>query len=444
MKHGTGIGLVLAVLLAAAGAVRGQEAPEEVAAAEVAAEAVPAEEAVAAAGAVEIPPCEAAGAEGVREALGAMPGWMREGLDAEAVRRAVVESVLRAGDPGAVFPDGEAGEEWDTGLLLAGSKDGPKVVSVVPDSPAAEAGLQAGDRLTEVGGEAAGEGYDLSAVRAALRGGAEAGLAVKALPADGGEAREVVLERRKRTEAPGLQAAERLPTGIGYLRLERVKPGAAEEIAQALGAWEEEQQVPTGLVLDLRGADGGAEAEGEIAGIAARFALPGKILYRVDEGTAEARTVAVGAFPGERVKQPLMVLVDEGTTGAAELLAAVLAAGAEGAMAVGRTTAGNPLVREVRDLPDGRRVRLAVHSVETADGRRYDGREGVVPALEIGDRALDETVYEPEEPVLRKGKSLSEEEKEDRALRDRTRSDPYLRRAADVLLGLQALGHEWR
>jgi carboxyl-terminal processing protease len=439
MMNGTKVGLVLAVLLAAAWGGRGQEAAPEGAVAAVAEAAAPmvAEEALTP---------EAAGAEGVREALGAMPGWMREGLDAEAVRRAAMDGVLKAGDPGAAILDGEgdAGEEWYAGLLLTGSKDGPRVSSVAPESPASAAGVQAGDRLAEAGGEAAGEGYDLTAVRAALRCGAEAGLAVKALPADGGEVREVVLERRKRAESPALSAAERLPTGIGYLRLECVRDGVAEEIAQALAAWEEEEQIPAGLVLDLRGADGGAEAEGEIVGIAARFALPGKILYRVDEGTAEARTVAVGAFPGERVKQPLMVLVDEGTTGAAELLAAALAAGAEGAMAVGRPTAGNPLVREVRELPDGRWVRLAVHSVETADGRRYDGRAGLAPALEIGARALDESVYEPEEPVLRKGKSLSEEEKEDRALRDRTRFDPYLRRAADVLLGLQALGHEWR
>ena len=389
---------------------------------------------------------EAAGAEGVKAALGAMPGWMKDGVDAEAVRRAAMEGVLKAGDPGAAFLDGteEEGAEWDAGLVLTGAKDGPRVSFVVPESPAAEAGVQAGDRLAEVGGEAVGQGYDLTAVRAALRGGAEAGVAVKMVPKDGGETREVVLERRKRAERPALSAAERLPTGIGYLRLECVRGGVAEEIAQVLAAWEEEGQVPAGVVLDLRGADGGAEAEGEIVGIAGRFALPGKILYRVDEGTPEARTVAVGAFPGDRLKQPLMVLVDEGTTGAAELLAAALASGTEGAMAVGRTTAGNPLVREVRELPDGRRVRLAVHSVTTADGRRYDGRAGMAPALAIGDRALDETVYEPEEPVLRKGKTLSEEEKEDRALRDRTRFDPYLRRAADVLLGVQALGHEWR
>ena len=63
------------------------------------------------------------------------------------------------------------------------------------------------------------------------------------------------------------------------------------------------------------------------------------------------------------------------------------------------------------------------------------------PDVVINDAALDETVYEPEAPVLRKGKTMSDEEKEDKALRDRTRNDTYLRRATDVLLGLKALGY---
>ena len=80
--------------------------------------------------------------------------------------------------------------------------------------------------------------------------------------------------------------------------------------------------------------------------------------------------------------------------------------------------------------------------------RSFDGAESFLAALGperpdvvITDTALDETVYEPDAPVLRKGKTLSEEEKEDRALRDRTRHDAYLRRATDVLLGLKALGY---
>lgn len=398
---------------------------------------------------------EAAGASGLEkvaskaavEGVGLLPGIAREAIGDEALRWGVVEAVLRVGDPGVVFGEdvgSEGRDVWECGMVLTGTDGLPKVAWVAPESAADGAGIKAGDRIAEVGGAAVAEGANLSGVRAALGGGAEASVSVKVWPVDGGEAREVVLERAKREDVPGLAGAERLPTGIGYLRVGWMKGGVAADVSKALAGWEAENRIPAGVVLDLRGAGGSADAQREIVGIAARFALPGKILFRVDEGTDTSVTIAVGALPGDRVRKPLMVLVDEGTTGAAELLAIALGGGGEGVLVVGRETSGNPLVREVVELGEGRKALLAVHAVTDAAGRRYDGRAGLAPSLEIGDRALAENVYEPEEPVLRKGKSLSEEEKEDRALRDRTRFDPYLRRAADVLLGLQAIGHEWR
>ena len=123
-------------------------------------------------------------------------------------------------------------------------------------------------------------------------------------------------------------------------------------------------------------------------------------------------------------------------------VAAVLAGGVKGAMIIGRETAGDPMIREARKLSTGRYALLATRQLKTADGATYSGANGVAPDVVINDAALDETVYEPDAPVLRKGKTMSDEEKDDRALRDRTRNDTYLRRAADVLLGLKALGYD--
>ena len=126
---------------------------------------------------------------------------------------------------------------------------------------------------------------------------------------------------------------------------------------------------------------------------------------------------------------------------AAELLAAALAGSVKGAMIIGRETSGDPMIREPVPLPAGGYVLLAKRQIKTADGTVYAGANGVAPDVAITDAALDETVYEPEAPVLRKGKTPTDEEKEDKALRDRTRNDTYLRRATDVLLGLKALGY---
>ena len=204
----------------------------------------------------------------------------------------------------------------------------------------------------------------------------------------------------------------------------------------ALDKWQAAGMV--GAILDLRGA-GGMAAE-EIPAVAARFEPAGATLYQVfDRQGRELESVAAGR---ERVAGvPLMVLVDEETTGAAERLAAVLAGGVKGVMVIGRETSGDPMIREPKKLSTGRYALLATRELKTADGASYAGASGVAPDVAITDAALNETVYEPEAPVLRKGKTLSEEEKEDKALRDRTRNDTYLRRATDVLLGLKALGY---
>ena len=435
MKQWMATALAAALILALAPlAASAQEAPGDVSA-------PPAESAPAVPDTTPTPPpdplAEAANA-GLQDALSILPDAVRSTLSPDDLREALLAATLRAADPRAEIGADEApSARWKSDILLVGNEGAPIVAHVVLGSPAAEAGVHEGDRLEEIGGSPAAKGYDVSEAAAALRTGEEAALALKVRPADGSDPCEIELVRAPTDDAA---VSERLPTGIGYIRFPRIGVGSAQTIAGALSGWTGDDEV-AGLVLDLRGTDG--EDADAVRDICALFALPGKILYRVDPDTPSAATVAAPAL-ADRCRLPLMVLVDEGTTGAAELLAAALRGGAESALVIGRPTAGDPLLRETRTLPDGRPVHLAVHAVETADGTRYDGRTGVIPTLVIPDRALDEKPYEPDEPVLRKGKTLSDEEKEDRALRDRTRHDPYLRRAADVLLGLQAIGREWR
>lgn len=135
---------------------------------------------------------------------------------------------------------------------------------------------------------------------------------------------------------------------------------------------------------------------------------------------------------------PLVFLADEETGGEAEML---LARGTpEGTSAiVGRETRGDLPRRARLVLADGRVAEWAARPL-VLRGKTYDGTHGVLPDVAVPREADDKPAYEPEEPRLRKGKTLSEEEIEDRALRDRTRHDAVLRAATDLLLGLKALG----
>ena len=368
--------------------------------------------------------------------------------DAAAARKALVEAVIRAGEPSAVFLDEEglaararrlSEREWDTGLTLVAVADGlPKVAAVRADSPAAAAGILPGEWIEKIAGRDVLTGANLTLVREALFEGDEAKLDIGVRGADE-KSRAVSVERVRRTDA-ALADVEELPAGMGYMRAAGIYPGAGAEIAAALEKWQAAGIF--GAILDLRGADGMAEEE--ISNAARPFAKKDLGLWYETSARdgSETKRIAMGeSSERPELRMPLMVLVDGDTTGAAELLAAVLAGSVKGAMIIGRETSGDPMIREPVKLPTGGYALLAKRRIQTADGTVYSGAGGVAPDVAITDAALDETVYEPEAPVLRKGKTPTDEEKEDKALRDRTRNDTYLRRAADVLLGLKALGY---
>ena len=363
--------------------------------------------------------------------------------NAEA-KAALLEALIRASEPSVTFLDEAelaarsrrlADREWDTGLTLVAVADGlPKVAAVRADSPAAAAGILPGEQIEQIGARPVLTGAAARFVRGLLAEGEAAALEIGVLGTDA-KSRTVTVERVRRAES-SLTDVEDLPAGMGYLRAAGIFEGAGAEIAGALEKWQAAGKF--GAILDLRGADGTAAEE--IPAVAARFAPVGEVLYAMrDRQGNEVASAKAGAAPAAAL--PLMVLVDEETSGAAELLAAVLGGGVQGAMVIGRETAGDPLIREPKKLSTGRYALLATRQLATPDGATYAGAGGVKPDVAITESALDETIYEPEAPVLRKGKTMTDEEKEDKALRDRTRNDAYLRRATDVLLGLKALGY---
>ena len=208
---------------------------------------------------------------------------------------------------------------------------------------------------------------------------------------------------------------------------------SGKDIVSTLRGWAETGRA--GVVLDLRGA-GGVDAQ-SAADTASLFAESGALLFTFRD--AQDRDIGVyksnSSLP---LNMPAMILIDEETRGSSELLAAALAGSTRGVMLIGSVTSGDPLVREVLDLPDGEHLYLASKRLVVADGKIYNGSEGVKPDLVVAPTAIPATDYEPE-PVVDGKKELSDEEKEDKLLRERIRGDETLRRAVDVLLGLKAL-----
>ncbi|MBP7829540.1 MAG: PDZ domain-containing protein [Kiritimatiellae bacterium] len=356
-------------------------------------------------------------------------------LDAEAARRAAVSAMVKSADPGgrwlgederAALLDRLEGYLYETGARIRSADGMPKVTDVVAGSPAEAAGLKPGDRLEFIDGGAVAGLKDWE-VRSLLRGPADARIRVQFLR--GAETQSVELATA-RLRQPSVAAAEDLPGGIGYLRLNGLYEGASREIIPALRGWDGTNY--GGIIVDLRGAGGTNLAAA--ADAARLFAPEGALLFTLRD--ARDQDIEVFRAPGgAALDAPVMVLTDGETGGASEALAAIFAYSLRGAMLIGYPTLGDPAVREVVPCPGGGHLYLATRRLVMADGQVLDGRKPIEPDVTVDGAAGEE--YEPE-PANR-GARLLEEEKEHRRLRERVRGDPVLRRAADILLALKAL-----
>ncbi len=362
-------------------------------------------------------------------------------LNEQAASRAVLEALINVADPSSriytaeevnLAKDLQQGFIFDVGLKAASTNGGlPMIVEVAKDSAAESAGIKVGELIEKVGDQEILSGTSAQAVARMLRGSKPDRVAVKVRNEEG-VSRDVELER-SRVKRPAVESAEDLPLGLCYLQLNGIFEGCGRDVVSSLRGWAESGRV--GVVIDLRGANGtDLESVADIAGV---FAESGAMLFAVrdmdnqDIGVYKAKTQTI-------LGMPAMVLVDRDTTGAAEILAAVLSGSVRGAMLLGNTTGGDPVVRDWIALSSGESLYTVARRIVLADGHIYDGREGVKPDVVLSETVAAVPEFEPEVAPVN-GREITEEEKQDKKLRARVKNDAALRRAADVLLGLKAL-----
>lgn len=361
-------------------------------------------------------------------------------VDPVQARERVREAVLTVADPGAVLLTQDdarllkaraEGLFYDTGLRVAFTNGFPVVVEVRDGSPAAEAEIQPGWALESLDGQSTSE-QQLPDLRRRLCNHEPGETELLFREEDNGTKTVALTKRAGRL--PAVEKSEVFPLGLRYLQVNTLSEGAAAEITETLRSWSSEGAF--GVVLDLRGA-GGADLE-SVSAIVDLLARPGETLFGFkDAAGKEIKTYRAG--DSDPLGMPVMVLVDEETTGAAELLAAAVSGSGRGAMLLGRPTGGDPMIRDRVELPEGEWVYIATRRLVTGGGKVYDGKEGVKPDVTVVLRDQSYRDYEPPPPILTDRRETTEEEKETLKLRIRTRGDVALTRAVDVLLGLKAL-----
>ena len=236
-----------------------------------------------------------------------------------------------------------------------------EVIAPIENSPAQKAGLKPRDRILKIEGLST-ENLSIDEAAARMRG--PAGSVVTLLISRAGEQdQEVVLVRDRIALNPVISDLRLSPEGgkIGYLRLNQFSANAVKELAHAVSILE--KKGASAYILDLRNNPGGLLQAGiEVARL---WLDSGTIVYTVNRQGIQGNYEAFGP---PLTKDPLVILVNQGTASASEILAGALQDNHR-AQLIGETTFGKGLIQSLFELSDGSGLAVTIAKYETPNHR---------------------------------------------------------------------------
>lgn len=267
------------------------------------------------------------------------------------------------------------GQYSGVGLTISADGGMVKVISPMDDSPAARAGVQAGDVISSIDGQNAA-GLTVSQVSEKLRGPVGASVKVTFLR-DGSDPLEVTLTR----EVIKVQSVTgRIEGDFGYLRVSTFNENTGRELNEAIAKIKAEKPGVKGYVLDLRN-NGGGLLNAAID-VSDAFLERGEIVSQ--RGRKPEQIQRYSAKPGDVTGGlPLVVLVNYGSASASEIVAGALK-DHQRATIVGLTSFGKGSVQTVIPLRQGQDGALSITTARyyTPSGASIQ-KIGIEPDLEV-------------------------------------------------------------
>lgn len=258
-----------------------------------------------------------------------------------------------------------------TGIILAPSEGKFFVLTVIPGGPAEAAGVKEFDRIVRVN-DVSTAGMAVDQVSGMIRG--PAGTTVTLTLQRPGVTDPVVLTvTRAPISLPAILKTEMLDGGVGYIRLYQFVERTGRDFRAAVSQLQ--AQGMRALVLDLRGNSGGFLAE---LNSVLNALFPGGLpVYTEIRKGGSVRVVRTAGAPLLPPAMPLVVLIDESSASASELLAAAVKEQRRGQL-VGQKTAGAVEASILFDLSDGSGLSVTTFRLASGRGVRLEG-VGVEP-----------------------------------------------------------------
>lgn len=266
-----------------------------------------------------------------------------------------------------------SGELTGVGLQIAQDEGELRVIAPIEGSPAEQAGILAGDRILKINGKFTKD-LSLDEAAAQMRGAVGSRVALTVGREDA-EPFDIEIVRDRISLNPVIaQLQETEGHKVGYIRLNQFNANATAEVAHTISRFE--SQGAEGYILDLRNNPGGLLQAGiEIARL---WLEDGTIVFTVNrEGIQDSFDASGQALTDD----PLVVLVNQGTASASEILAGALQDNGR-AQLVGDRTFGKGLIQSLFNLSDGSGLAVTIAKYETPAHHDIN-RQGITPDLAV-------------------------------------------------------------
>ncbi len=306
--------------------------------------------------------------------------------DPRVLIEGAIRGMLDTLDPHSVYLPAEdyrnmkadtAGEFGGLGLEVKKEDGKLLVVQPLEDSPAMRAGILPGDWIVAIE-ETPTEAISVGEAVRMMRGQPGTKLRLRLHREGFSQPLELVL-LRDRIRVRSVEASL-FPDGVGYIRIKSFQDKTESFLTKALGELRKQNgdKELAGLILDLRGNPGGLLDQA--VRVADRFIAQGEIVSTRGRG-GKILDIETAHRAGTEPDYPMVLLVDERSASASEVLAGALQDHGR-AVVMGTTTFGKGSVQTVVDLDDGSGLKLTVARYYTPSRRSIHGK-GIEPDVKL-------------------------------------------------------------
>jgi carboxyl-terminal processing protease len=305
-----------------------------------------------------------------------------EDVDSSVLIQGAINGMMRSLDPHSTFMTPEVYKELEVetqgrfggiGIEITILKDVLTVVSPIEDTPAFNAGVKSGDQIIKIDGKSTKDITIMEAVKK-LRGTEDTKITITIMRENIAKPKDFVLTRAI-IQVKSVKA-KTFEDNIGYIRIASFHERTADDLRKALHDIGEKVRPMKGLVLDLRNDPGGLLIQAiEVSDMF----LKSGVIVSTRGRTKNMETKAMARDDGNEITCPIVVLVNEGTASAAEIVAGALQDNGR-ALIIGTKTFGKASVQTVIPLEDGSALKLTTARYYTPKGRSIQA-EGIKPDI---------------------------------------------------------------